>query len=892
MPDIDLGSLVSRLKLDTKDLQRGRNAVKDALGRMKGDFAQAGTGIGRSFEKILGDSGAGATSSFAKNARTQLTKGARDAGEAAGKETGTRFGSSLNVALGALGGAFVAKRISSFFKDSIQALAEAEKVSAQTAAVIRSTGAAAGISADEVGKLAGRLEDLTTVDDKAIQGAANLLLTFTQVRNELGKGNDIFDQAVAIATDMSVALGQDLSGSAIQLGKALNDPIRGVTALRRVGVSFTQEQLEQIRVLVESGRVLEAQKLILRELTTEFGGSAKAIAGTTQGALNRAGDAVEELRKKVGASTAPIVNVLGDLAAAAADVPGPVVAVGAAFAGLVGATLAIRGMRAALRTAAEEIDKIPGLAGRAGTALSGLARAGGLVATLVGAGKAAQFLGDKINDIGRGEHAVDRLTAAVVALSEGTGSADNVFAKSGRSLKVVRNETEGAVRGISGFIDRISRPLPGRSSFELAARDLDQIDTVLADLVRGGAADKAEAAFLRMAKALKIDPKEAKQFFDEYAASVEEAAAQSGVAAAASTKLAAATSELSEEERDQLDPLGELSDAQLKVAGRYAQTSQAIETFQGVLERSLGVVLGVREATSTYEAAIDELAASLKENGRTLDLNTEKGRANDESLRSLISSAEDLVEARVRSGRVAADEASQTAALDRILAGLARRFPGLRGEINSYRSELGKIPREKKTTITLETPGRGKIAGVTAQLSKNIKAELSGISIAVTPSGIGSTPGNPVYVKQVLHEGGLIMHGGGPVTGGLHRSGFGSGEVGIVARLGEFMMQNRAVDVIGLPTLRAMNDVRSRGEFLRLFQGWPRLHAGGLVSAAVARTSSVTHSPTDARVFTNQYTVTIHAPGADAERIGLIVRRELQEVGRRSVARIKIGSDA
>jgi hypothetical protein len=64
-------------------------------------------------------------------------------------------------------------------------------------------------------------------------------------------------------TDMSVALGQDMSSSAIQLGKALNDPIKGVSALQRVGVSFTASQKEQIKTLVQSGRTMDAQKLIL-----------------------------------------------------------------------------------------------------------------------------------------------------------------------------------------------------------------------------------------------------------------------------------------------------------------------------------------------------------------------------------------------------------------------------------------------------------------------------------------------------------------------------------------------------------------------------------------------------------------------------------------------------
>jgi phage-related minor tail protein len=113
------------------------------------------------------------------------------------------------------------------------------------------------------------------------------------VRNEVGKGNDIFDQATGIITDMSVALGQDTSSSAIQLGKALNDPIKGVTALQRVGVSFTASQKEQITTLVESGKTLDAQKLILAELGKEFGGAAEAAATPLGKLQQRIGDLAE-----------------------------------------------------------------------------------------------------------------------------------------------------------------------------------------------------------------------------------------------------------------------------------------------------------------------------------------------------------------------------------------------------------------------------------------------------------------------------------------------------------------------------------------------------------------------------------------------------------------------
>jgi phage-related minor tail protein len=109
-----------------------------------------------------------------------------------------------------------------------------------------------------------------------------MLLTFRNIRNEAGKGNDIFNRSTRVLLDMSKALGVDSSKAAIQLGKALNDPVKGITALRRVGVTFTEQQQKQIDTLVKSGRTLDAQKMILRELTKEFGGSAVAQATSTE----------------------------------------------------------------------------------------------------------------------------------------------------------------------------------------------------------------------------------------------------------------------------------------------------------------------------------------------------------------------------------------------------------------------------------------------------------------------------------------------------------------------------------------------------------------------------------------------------------------------------------
>jgi phage-related protein len=192
-----------------------------------------------------------------------------------------------------------------FIKGSIEAAGEAGKINRQTAAAIKSTGEAAHVTATEIHAMAEELSKQTGVTGDVIQNNENLLLTFTNIRNEVGRGNDIFNQATAAVLDMSVALKEDGKSAAIQLGKALNDPIKGITALSRVGVAFTEEQKKQISAMVDAGNVMGAQKVILAELNKEFGGS--AVAQSSMGAKMRA--AYHEIEVAVGMKLLPVMKV-------------------------------------------------------------------------------------------------------------------------------------------------------------------------------------------------------------------------------------------------------------------------------------------------------------------------------------------------------------------------------------------------------------------------------------------------------------------------------------------------------------------------------------------------------------------------------------------------------
>jgi len=188
----------------------------------------------------------------------------------------------------------VSDAMGEFGRDMMRESMDAADNAAQLEAVLKSTGEAAGVTAEMANDLASELSRLTTYEDDAVLQAENMLLTFTKI------GKDVFPDATKIVLDMSTALGQDLKSSAIQVGKALNDPILGVTALRRVGVNFSDAQMDMVKQLVESGKVLEAQKFILEELQTEFEGSAEAAASTFGGALKQLEKAFGDLQETMG----------------------------------------------------------------------------------------------------------------------------------------------------------------------------------------------------------------------------------------------------------------------------------------------------------------------------------------------------------------------------------------------------------------------------------------------------------------------------------------------------------------------------------------------------------------------------------------------------------------
>jgi len=179
---------------------------------------------------------------------------------------------SVKGLIGGIGIGLAAFKLADFAHDANREWDKMEFSMSQVEAAVKSTGGAAGLTFDELKKGAEETAHNLKFTQSEILGMQSVLLTFPSVTKQT------FGEASAIIQDMSTRLGTDLKSSAIQVGKALQDPERGITALRRAGVNFSKDQQALIKTLVNTNRAAEAQALILKELQVEFGGSALAAA--------------------------------------------------------------------------------------------------------------------------------------------------------------------------------------------------------------------------------------------------------------------------------------------------------------------------------------------------------------------------------------------------------------------------------------------------------------------------------------------------------------------------------------------------------------------------------------------------------------------------------------
>ena len=206
--------------------------------------------------------------------------------DTASRKVGSFVGGSVKN-LAKLGAAFAAAGAVAagvFAKSAISAAEEMATANDRIRQINESMGLFGDESAmvsDRLITLSNEMARLTGVSQNEIKEAQALLLTFGEIANSADEVGGAFDRATQLTVDMAAAGFGSATDNAKQLGKALNDPIRGISALARSGVTFTEQEKELIKTLVESGKQLEAQDMILSAIEAQVGGTAEATANAS-----------------------------------------------------------------------------------------------------------------------------------------------------------------------------------------------------------------------------------------------------------------------------------------------------------------------------------------------------------------------------------------------------------------------------------------------------------------------------------------------------------------------------------------------------------------------------------------------------------------------------------
>ena len=234
----------------------------------------------------------------------------------AGQEQGSKFATGFSKSVGGslkrqLASVFAAGAVVDFTKRLIDA-GEAEVASNRK---LENVAKSMGIFGDQSQKVAKRLEDLSStqqlqlgIDDDTIKSTQLKLLTFKNLAMTAGQAGGMFDRASLAAQDLAAAGFGSAEQNAVQLGKALQDPEKGITALARSGVTFTDKEKAKIKTLMQSGKVLEAQNMILKAVETQVGGT--AAAGVT-GSMKMK-QAFAQFTESLGVALLPTFNQVAD----------------------------------------------------------------------------------------------------------------------------------------------------------------------------------------------------------------------------------------------------------------------------------------------------------------------------------------------------------------------------------------------------------------------------------------------------------------------------------------------------------------------------------------------------------------------------------------------------
>lgn len=283
------------------DLAARAGQIENEIRQLAVEFKELGTSIERAGERSAKLSQIDDRVRELATVRSSLDQ----TGNSFQKLSGKLLSVSDIVTGGLIGGGIIATlgALKSFGAASLTEFTEASTALAKINQQLIVTGGASGKSAEGLTKMAKELEVLTGIDgDKILNDVTSSLLRFSSIQG------DVFDKAQKAAIDLSATMGGDLAGAANLVGKALEDPEKGITRLAKAGVILDKETEKAVKNAIKSNDTYKAQTILLGALESKFKGVAEAVQNTELQGIRRLTVGFNNFKEAVGGIFIRIVN--------------------------------------------------------------------------------------------------------------------------------------------------------------------------------------------------------------------------------------------------------------------------------------------------------------------------------------------------------------------------------------------------------------------------------------------------------------------------------------------------------------------------------------------------------------------------------------------------------
>jgi TP901 family phage tail tape measure protein len=541
-----------------------------------------------------------------------------------------------------------------------------------------------------------------------------------------------------------------------------SDAVRAASILYKEGAEGIQSWIDQTN---DAGFAADQAAAKMDNLAGDF----EEFTGSLETALIGAGSGSQGMLRDLVQGATDAVNAFNDLPPAAQNTATALLGITAVTGGGLWFGAKVIGGIASTRTALSDLGVTAGQVGR------GLRTALAVGAILEGLNLLDQGI-DKVfnndldtSDLGRSLDALSqgRVTGAVLEQFGGDLEKFGDQASLATSNWTALSRTMNDVPLVGGFVAGTAGD---------AVDNIEQLDQALASMVESGKQAEAAAVFDQLAAAAAgagVSMSDVKGLFDQYGIAAANAADGTDAAADSTDDFSGSVASGSSVIRDHTEALQDNIDTMRD------QRSEAIRAANAAIN---------------YQASLDDARAALKENGKTLDITTEKGRANKTALLGVAAAWND------QSAAAKNAPGAHRAAIGSFVD-LAEKMGMGEEKARALAKRILELP-DKKVTVTADTSQ----ADSALSLIRRNLLELDGRTART-------------YVTTVYSQAGFQTRGGlqeratGGSIGGQspHKR---ADNILIAATAGEYMHQVDAVDYYGLPAMHAINQRRIPKEIL------------------------------------------------------------------------------